>query len=210
LRWLDQNQLGYSFKTSSTTISSTAYADDLAVVFKNLKDIQPQINKTDKFCAWAGMDLGINKCAIAGCPNKTKFSPTTFKAYLQSHNIQFRNKAFPILHQNEPYKYLGIHLVPSLNWNIQINSIMTKLKEQCQLLKNSPATMRQKIHMTDSVIREGVAYGFYAIAFSLPTINKLDKILIRLQKDICGLPKCSSNIMTQLPHNMFGLEAFSL
>jgi hypothetical protein len=210
LRWLDQDYLGYSFKTSSMTISSAAYADDLAVVLKNIKDIQPQLNKIDKLCAWAGMGLGINKCAITGSPNKSKLSPTTFKAYLQSHNIQFRNQAIPILHQNESYKYLGIQLVPSLTWKIQIHTTMTKLKEQSQLLKTSPATMKQKIHMTDSVIRAGIAYGFYTVAFSLPTINKLDKILIRLQKDIYGLPKSSPNVMTQLPHNMFGLEAFSL
>jgi hypothetical protein len=41
LRWLDQDHLGYSFKTSSLSVSSTAYADDLAVIFKNIKDIQP-------------------------------------------------------------------------------------------------------------------------------------------------------------------------
>jgi hypothetical protein len=91
LRWLYQGQLGYTFRTSSITISSAAYADDLAVVFRNIKDIQTQIKKIDKFCTWAGMDLGITKCAITGCPNKSKLSPTTFKAYVQSHNIQFRN-----------------------------------------------------------------------------------------------------------------------
>jgi hypothetical protein len=156
------------------------------------------------------MDLGINKCAITGCPNKSKLSPTTFKAYLQSHNIQFRNQALPILHQNKSYKYLGIQLVPSLTWKIQIHTTMSKLNEQCKLLKQSPTTMKQKIHMTDSVIRSGIAYGFYSVAFSLPTLNKLDKIIIRLHKSICGLPKSAPNVMIQLPHNMFGLEAFSL
>jgi hypothetical protein len=87
---------------------------------------------------------------------------------------------------------------------------MTKLNEQCKLLKASPATMKQKIYMTDSVIRAGIAYGFYIVAYSMPTINKLDKILIRLQKSICRMPNSTSNIMTQLPQNMFGLEAFSL
>jgi hypothetical protein len=48
------------------------------------------------------------------------------------------------------------------------------------------------------------------VAYSLPTINKLDKILIQLQKDICRLPKSTPNVMTQLLHTMFGLEAFSL
>jgi hypothetical protein len=156
------------------------------------------------------MDLGINKCAITGCPNKSKLSPTTFKAYMQSHNIQFRNQALPILHQNEPYRYLGIQLVPSLTWKIQIHHTLTKLNEQCKLLKANPTTMKQKIYMTDSVIRAGIAYGFYTVAYSMPPINKLDKILIRLQKSICGMPNSTSNIMTQLPQNMFGLEAFSL
>jgi hypothetical protein len=51
---------------------------------------------------------------------------------------------------------------------------------------------------------------FTLLLTSLLTINKLDKILIRLQKDVCGLPKSSPNVMTQLPHTMFGLEALSL
>jgi hypothetical protein len=126
LRWLDQDYFGDFFKTSSLSISSAAYANDLAVIFKNIKDIQPQLNKIDKFCTWAGMGLGINKCAITGCPNKSKLSPTTFKAYLQSHNIQFHTQAIPILYQNEPYKYLGIQLVPSLTWKIQIHSTLNK------------------------------------------------------------------------------------
>ena len=98
------------------------------------------------------MDLGINRCAITGCPNKSKFSPTTYKAYLQSHNIQFKNQALPTLHQNESYKYLGIQLVPSLTWKIQIHHTMTKLNKQCKLLKVSLATMKQKNHITDYVI----------------------------------------------------------
>jgi hypothetical protein len=151
------------------------------------------------------MDLGINKCTITGCPNKSKLSPTTFKAYLQSHNIQFRNQALPTLHQNKPYKYLGIQLVPSLTWKIQIHTTIIKLNGQCKVLKASPATMKQKIYMTDSVSRAGIAYGFYVVAFSLPTINKLDKIIICLQKKNCSLLKSSPNVMTQLPHTMFGL-----
>ena len=31
-----------------------------------------------------------------------------------------------------------------------------------------------------------------------------------IQKIICGLPKCTLNIITQLPHDLFGLVAFSL
>ena len=41
-------------------------------------------------------------------------------------------------------------------------------------------------------------------------IIKFDKKIIAIQKKICGLSKCTPNIVTQLPHDMFGIEAFSL
>ena len=63
--------------------------------------------------------------------------------------------------------------------------------------------------MVDIVIRVGIAYSFYAIPYSLPAIIKLDKKIIAIQKKICGLPKCTPNIVTQLPHDMFGIKAFS-
>ena len=64
--------------------------------------------------------------------------------------------------------------------------------------------------MVDTVIRAGIAYRFYAVPYSLPTIKKLDKKIIGIQMKICGLPNCTPNVVTQLPHDMFGIEAFSL
>jgi hypothetical protein len=142
--------------------------------------------------------------------NRSKLPPETFKAYIQGHNINFCNQSIQVLYQNEPYKFLGIQLLPSLTWKIQIRATMTKLNEQCKLLKNSPAIMKQKIHMIEAILKAGIAYSFYAVAFSIPTINKLDKTFIRLQKSIYGHLKCAPNIMTQLPTKMFILGAFSL
>ena len=70
--------------------------------------------------------------------------------------------------------------------------------------------MNQKIKMIDTVIRAGIAYSFYAIPYSLLTIKKLDIKIFALHKFICGLPKCMSNSITQLPYDMFGTQAFSL
>ena len=210
LRWLDRDNLGYTFKTSKTTISLAAYVDDLAVISSCINHIQPQLNKIEFFCLWAGIGLGINKCALTGNPNRTKRNPPAFTIFLRNQNITFRNQPIPILHQNEAYKYLGIHLTPTLKWNIQIHATMTKLNEQCKLLRNYNAIMKQKIHITELVIQAGIASGFYAVAFSLPTINKLDKIITRLHKSILGVPRSTPNVTTQLPYENFGLGAFSL
>jgi hypothetical protein len=106
------------FKTSDTTISSAAYADDLVALTHTLPSIQTQLYKLDKFCAWSGMDLGIPKCAITGCPNKSKLNPLNFNALITTHNINYKQQPIPILNQDEPYTYLGIQLVPSLKWKL--------------------------------------------------------------------------------------------
>ena len=210
LRWLQRGNNGYTFKTSNTKLSSAAYADDLAAISHNLSSLQLQLDKLDKYCEWAGMDLGIPKCAVTGCPNKSKLNSLAFKIHLQAANINFRGQPIPTLSQHEPYVYLGINLVPSLQWKTQIHITTTKLIKQCKLLLTSPATMKQKIQMVNTVIRAGIAYNFYAVPYSLLAIKKLDKRIIALHKTICGHPKCMSNAATQLSHNMFGTEAFSL
>ena len=73
-----------------------------------------------------------------------------------------------------------------------------------------PATMKQKINMADTVIRVEIAYSFYVVPYSLSAIKKLDKKIIALHKTICGLPKCTSNIATQFPRDLFGIEVFLL
>jgi hypothetical protein len=210
LRWLEQGNLGYKFNISQYTINSAAYADDLAIITNVIKSIQPQIDKIDKFCHWVGMELGIPKCTITGCPNNKPMPATIFKAYIQLHNIKYRNQHIPVLHQNEPYVYLGIQLIPSLKWKAQQAITMNKLIKQTQLLPNSPATLKQKQKMINTVIKPGIVYSFYAVPYSMPNIAKLDQKIIALQKAICGLPKSTPNITTKLPHNQFGLNAQSL
>jgi hypothetical protein len=87
---------------------------------------------------------------------------------------------------------------------------MKKLIKQTQLLLNSPAILKQKLKMVDTVIRLGIAYSFYAVPYSMPNIYKLNQKIIALQKAICGLPKSTPNITTKLPHDQFGLNAYSL
>ena len=134
----------------------------------------------------------------------------TFKVQIQAQNITYRNQLISILHQNEPYVYLGIQLVPSLKWQLQTHITITKVINQCKLLSNCPATIKQKIKMVDIVIRSGIAYSFYAVPYSLSSITKLDKKIIGIQRTISDFPKCTANVITQLLHDLFSLEAFSL
>ena len=87
LRWLQRGKNGYIFGTSKLIISSASYADDLASITNNLQSIQTQLNKLDIFCEWAEMDLGVQKSAITGCPNKLKINPKKFKPKYKPQHI---------------------------------------------------------------------------------------------------------------------------
>ena len=76
--------------------------------------------------------------------------------------------------------------------------------------RSMPSHHETKIKMTDTIIRARIAYSFYAVPYSIPAIKNLDKKIIALNKIICGLPRCTSNTTTQLPHYLFRIDAFSL
>ena len=144
LRWLQRGNNSYTSKTSDTKLSSAAYADDLAAISYSLASLQLRLDKLDKYCEWTGMDLGIPKCAVTGCPNHSQLNSQAFKTQLANANINFRGQPIPTLSQHKSYVYLGINLVPSLQWKTQTHITTTKLVKQCKLLLACPATMKQK------------------------------------------------------------------
>ena len=156
------------------------------------------------------MDLNLSKYVITRCPNNSKLKPATFKAYIQSQHITYNSQNSPIFTQNEPYTYLGIHLTPSLKWNVQKNITIKKVKQQSQFLAHSPATLTQKTKILNTVIKPWISYAYYAVPFSKPDIKKWDKIISKLTKEICKMPKITANILTHLTHKHFGINATPL
>ena len=54
-------------------------------------------------------------------------------------------------------------------------------------------TIKQKIHILN---KPNIAYDYYVIPFSKLDIWKLDKLLRKLAKEICNIPKSTTNILT--------------
>lgn len=62
------------------------------------------------------------------------------------------------------------------------------------------AAIEQNMNMTNTVIWIGIAYNFYVVLYSLPTIKNLYTKIITLQKlTICGL--LVNQILGQLKSN---------
>ena len=98
----------------------------------------------------------------------------------------------------------------SLKWNLQKEITIKKVKQQSQLLTNSPANLTQKIKILNIVIKPRIAYAYYTILFSKLDIKKLNKIISKLTKEICNIPKSTANILIHLPHENFGINTISL
>lgn len=69
--------------------------------------------------------------------------------------------------------------------------------------------MKQNIPNLNTIIKLGIAYAYYTVIFSKPYIKKLDRIMSKLIKKICNLPKSTSNILTHPSHEDFGINTTS-
>ena len=80
---------GYTFETSNTTINFAAYADDLANLGNEIKSLQIQMNKVDKFCEWSGMDIGVPQMCNYRSPKQIQNGLTRYilAKYRGSQNI---------------------------------------------------------------------------------------------------------------------------
>ena len=77
-----------------------------------------------------------------------------------------KSNNFPTLTQNKPYTYLDIHLMSSLKWNLQKEIALQKTKLQCKLLTLSPASLKQKTKILNTIIKLHISYVYYAVPFS--------------------------------------------
>jgi ribonuclease HI len=59
-------------------------------------------------------------------------------------------------------------------------------------------------------LKPRIAYAYYAVSFSKSDIKKLDKIISKITKKTCNIPKSTANILTHLPHENFGINMTSL
>ena len=68
LRWLNQGGLGYRMATSAITVSSPAFADDLALLVGKVgvDGVRVQLSKVLTYGKWGGLRLNVPKCAISG------------------------------------------------------------------------------------------------------------------------------------------------
>ena len=108
LRWLNQGGLGYKMATSSITVSSPAFADDLALLVGRIgvDGMRVQLSKVLRYSRWGGLRLNVPKCAISGINTSGGSGKELYRS------IIVEGASIPYLSPSSPYKYLGVWLMP--------------------------------------------------------------------------------------------------
>lgn len=127
------------------SIVGCAYTDDLLVLSKEPSHLNRQVTKVDRYNEWTGMDLSLSKCAITDATFHSKLDINSLERNL-THKVHYRGLPFPYLKPNQAYQYLGIQVIPTLNWQIHNQAVFAKLDHKCNSLLASPASIRHTFY----------------------------------------------------------------
>jgi hypothetical protein len=208
LRWLGHGNRGYVHGTSppnkKVTTETAAYADDLCIAANTIRNMKIQAEKVQKFSEWS--DLWVNtKVGKSAITNNN--GPTGKHAY---DHIQFRDHEgthtkLNVLHKDEPYKYLGIHITMSLVWKAHKQYVTNTLAKKINQLLRCPANINQGLSILNMAVGPMVEYSIPFGIFNQAEVQILTNMISRCAKHICKQPTSTRNVYSTLPKECYGL-----
>jgi hypothetical protein len=112
---------------------------------------------------------------------------------------KLKNKPFSTMFQNKASTYPRHTSRPFTQINIANRHNTKKTKKQSKQLIASSAKIRQKIRILNIVTKPTIAYAYYEVPFSKFDIRKLNKVLGKLIKEICNIPKSTTIFLNISP-----------
>jgi hypothetical protein len=202
----------YACKTSDARMGQSAYADDLCVATNSVAQMQAQTDKIKAFENWAHLEVNVPKCALTAAMHATGKSITKDRETLHSvaQGLKYRDLKFPVLGENEPYRYLGVMVTASLEWKHQRTEITTKVAESSRRLTGSWATKAQQTRSMREVVESQVRYGMVAAPYGKADIATLMTVVHYSMKKALGLPINTPTAQLYNPVEEFGVGLLDL
>ncbi|KAG7667202.1 hypothetical protein KSW81_000939 [Nannochloris sp. 'desiccata'] len=194
-------------------LPATGYADDLHLIDSSVSNLQQQLNKIELYSEWMGIFLSPPKCEASGIIR----SPTTTTAEAALASLTIYNKAFSLDATNQPKiipgnqssRFLGTYLSVTLNWDGQLETISTKLKERSALISGCLLTMRQKLLMETWCLFGAIEHTYCVAPYSPHQLAELDKIRAATISKIQHLVRAPTDFIFLAPEDYgLGLESF--
>ncbi len=117
----------------------------------------------------------------------------------------------PFLHPHDkPYKYLGVWVTPSLNWQHQRAALAEAAVEKADSILRCPASAAQKQRLLETLLRPHIRYSFSTGAYTAADIARLDSIMSCAAKFAWRLPRGTPTALIQEDQERGGMGVPSL
>lgn len=174
LDYLDVDNLGY--KIGNTTISSNAFADDIAALTENFEDMKKQFQKIRTFTKVYNLKLNLDS-GTTGIRTKTVLQTRTNSIgflYLTPGDTSTR---IPQISSRESYKYLGIPINMDLDYSTLTQDTKSKVVAILQNIRYKSFTPHQLTIVYNKVILPFILYRAAIIKLPNTWINWITRYI---------------------------------
>jgi hypothetical protein len=185
LLWqLDNSKLGWS--GFGRPIPAFGFADDLVLLADSKENIEALFQLTVNFLDYFNIKLGVTKCAYT--------TNTEDKA-----SLRYQCSQLPSLDQNEPYKYLGVWISLSLNWNYHLEYMLEKFDAKVKKIKSLPVAAEAKTTILNATALAMVGYTMQVIRIPRSLLDRINHTTTELYNTWAHIPR-------SMPKSLFFLS----
>jgi hypothetical protein len=159
-------------------IKALAYADDVALVASSRASLQRALNHFSEFCNYHGMEVGVD-------PADTQVKLKTVYTRLNSKDapdttvtIRKRDNTLvnvPRIEANQHYRYLGVWISLTLQWEKQIEDMQNKVTRYMSFLSNRCFTTAQTALAVNKILVPRITYAMTVVDIPENTLAKWDR-----------------------------------
>lgn len=198
LKYIKTNSTGYTLNSHAhINVPILAFADDLAITANNYTSLTNSLNLLQTYCDYYAIKIS-NKSAYTYRGKSGVKYPAHKPPTLNGNTIEY-------LTPNQPYRYLGIHMSLTLNWDFHIQQITTKYTRSLNLISNANIDPRLKVRCINTVSYPALTYSFPTVKIPTYKLTKLENQAKKIVKNAMRISLFASSHKLWAPTNLGGL-----
>jgi len=206
---IEESNRGYDLNDGLSPIPGGAYADDMVLHANTNKELQFMLNEVINFFEYVGLQIAYDTRDKSVYTNNTSGIDKLYIDEKDQYNNVIR-KYLPYYSKEESYKYLGVWMNLSLNWNAQISASNFVYNKYITYLYKKCFNATQTVEILNLVVFPTITYRMNIIWFPEKIITKWDKVAKNLIAYKLRENQYLGSNQWFLPYKWYGFNLFKL
>ena len=206
---IEESNRGYDLNDGLSPIPGRAYADDMVLHANTNKELQFMLNEVINFFEYVGLQIAYDTRDKSVYTNNTSGIDKLYIDEKDQYNNVIR-KYLPYYSKEESYKYLGVWMNLSLNWNAQISASNFVYNKYITYLYKKCFNATQTVEILNLVVFPTITYRMNIIWFPEKIITKWDKVAKNLIAYKLRENQYLGSNQWFLPYKWYGFNLFKL